>query len=288
VLVGAPFWGATNKGAVYVIQGPLLTGLVSLGDDGVSMRGESSGDQAGSAVSTARDVDGDGLFDTLVGAPYRDEDKLTARGAVYLVLGPTSSDLSLVDADLKLIGEDASDQAGLKLAPGGAIYQFQTDTVLIGAPTAQNLDGESSGRSYILSHQTLLDHLGETISLANADTIFIGSGADDEAGVIADAGDLDGDGRDDVAVGAPGNTRGRVYVWYGGFSLQGSFSVDEADIALLGERAGDALGFSLSGGQDVDRDGYQDLLIGAWGYDGFSGDTPDAGAAYLLRGGPGE
>jgi len=291
VLVGAPNIGGANKGGAYIIQGPLLTGSLSLGDEeNVSLTSESNGDQAGTTISTARDVNGDGNFDVLIGAPHRDEDGLDARGAVYLVLGPFTEDIDLADADLKLLGEDASDQAGLSLGAGGEIYQFQADTVLIGAPTAKNLDGDASGRAYILSHQTLADHLGkpEAISLSNADTIFIGSAADDEAGVISDAGDMDGDGRDDVAVGAPGTARGRVYIWYGGFSLQGSYSVDDADIALLGESSGDALGFSLSGGQDVDQDGYEDLLIGAWGFDGVDGNTPNAGAAYLLRGGPGD
>jgi hypothetical protein len=288
LLLGAPFAGTNNKGAAYLLHGPITISLLQA-DEGHTFSGEAAGDSAGHAVSTAGDVDGDGVQDVLISAPYSDRGGVDS-GAIYLVMGPITGDMDLSDADLKLVGDEAGDRAGYTVAPGGQVYRLRQYSVLIGAISAADEKGEVVGRSYALSHQTLLSALSsesDTLSLAQADTTFVGVIPGEEAGFIQNAGDLNDDGNDDLVVGAPGDGRGRAYLWYGGYSLQGVFSVEDADVTFRGERSNDAAGFALAGGEDVDSDGYEDLLLGSWRSDGLEDDTPDAGAAYLFNGGPG-
>lgn len=101
---------------------------------------------------------------------------------------------------------------------------------------------------------------------------------------VSSAGDVNGDGYGDVMVGAHfndvgGMDAGRAYVYYGG---PGADAV--ADLTLTGSAASDYFGQSVSTAEDVNGDGYGDLIIGAWGSD--VGGT-DAGGAYVFYGGPG-
>ena len=99
------------------------------------------------------------------------------------------------------------------------------------------------------------------------------------------AGDVDGDGHDDVLVSAPyedsaASGAGVVYLLYG--PISGTISLDEADAALLGEAASMYAGSAVAGAGDVNGDGLSDVLIGAHKY--TSGNS-EIGVAYLLFGG---
>jgi hypothetical protein len=101
-------------------------------------------------------------------------------------------------------------------------------------------------------------------------------------------GDLDGDDRADIAIGAPyadtegGDNAGHAAVFYG--PVEGIFVMGDGEALLQGSGAGHMLGDALSGAGDVDGDGFGDLLVGVPGYDQPSA---DAGAAWLLWGGEG-
>ncbi len=97
------------------------------------------------------------------------------------------------------------------------------------------------------------------------------------------AGDFDKDGYEDVIVGAYG--KNMAYVIYGGPSFSTSIPVAGLNPAttgfyIKGNAAGDALGYSVSGAGDVNKDGYADIIIGA------PYKSSQKGAVYLIYGGP--
>jgi hypothetical protein len=238
-------------------------------------------------VSSAGDVDGDGLDDVLVGA-YGNDDGGSYAGAVYVVLGSslgTSSTIDLSTADYKLVGENASDYAGRSVSSAGDVDDDGLDDLLIGAPYNDD-GGSNTGAAYII----LGSSLGTitTIDLSTADYKLIGEYASDYAGQsVSSAGDVDGDGLDDVLVGANGDDdggsyAGAVYIVLGS-SLGTSSTIDlsTADYKLVGENAYDYAGNSVSSAGDIDGDGLDDVLVGAFGY--YNGEG-DEGAAYLVLG----
>ncbi|MHB8482722.1 MAG: FG-GAP-like repeat-containing protein [Nitrospiria bacterium] len=115
------------------------------------------------------------------------------------------------------------------------------------------------------------------------DLTLQGENGDDLFGTAIAAGDLNGDGYDDIIVGAyhngaGGDRAGRVYIYFGGPALHTT-----PDMILTGFAAGEQFGVSVASGQDINRDGYDDLLIGA-NLNNAKG--PQAGRAYLFLGKP--
>ena len=130
--------------------------------------------------------------------------------------------------------------------------------------------------------------------LGAAPTVLLSEFAGNRLGYsVAFAGDVDGDGLDDVLVGSPGSNQagtglypqGRVLV-YRGADLRsawsdGELSADEAHCDLRGESAYDQAGFSVSEGGDLDQDGLDDFVVGAYGSDSAA---QNAGKVYVVRG----
>jgi hypothetical protein len=115
------------------------------------------------------------------------------------------------------------------------------------------------------------------------DRILQGENSGDIFGSAITSGDLNGDGYDDIIVGAyhngaGGTHAGRVYIYYGGPGLHNT-----PDVILTGFAAGEQFGVSVSSGKDINRDGYDDLLVGA-NLNSVKGDRQ--GRAYLFFGGP--
>ena len=95
---------------------------------------------------------------------------------------------------------------------------------------------------------------------------------------VSDVGDINGDGVDDFAVGAPAAGKGRVWLYWGGPGLDAT-----PDLVLEGQATGDYFGNSVRGCGDVNGDGWDDLVVGAPWNDAI-GDK--AGRAYVFFGGP--
>lgn len=157
LVVGAPYndAGGSQAGRAYVLFGPLTEGEMSLADADVKLTGEAEEDYAGWSVASARDVNNDGTFDLIVGAPYNDAIGSNA-GASYILYGPLSEgDASLADADVKLTGETEGDLAGISVAASDLNNDGYSD-VVTGAnrheyELEEGVEAEDAGSVYILN-----------------------------------------------------------------------------------------------------------------------------------------
>ena len=252
----------------------------------VKLVGESTLDLAGFSVAGVGDVNDDGHGDVIVGAPGRLKRGsgagalTTARGGAYLAYGPIGANLKLLDATIELLGEAQGDSAGFAVAGGGDLNGDGVQDLLIGAPN-ESSGGWIAGMAYVIQGP-----VERAINLLEADARLIGEHEGDQAGTaLAIVGDLNGDGFDDLALGAPGSDRGgegagAVYLFYG--PVQGVLRIGAADAILTGEHKGDAAGVSLSGAGDVNGDGFDDLIVGT--RQGDAGLDARSVAAYLVYG----
>ena len=239
---------------------------------------------AGKAVSSAGDVNGDGLADLIVGAPASDLGGDAAAGSSYVVFGKTggfgsSINVSSLDGSngFRLDGIDAFDRAGFAVANAGDVNGDGFDDLLIGAVGADSYTGES----YVVFGKA--GGFSSAIDLASLDGTngfrLNGVKTFDRSGEsLARAGDINGDGFDDIILGAYGfdfstvenSTEGVSYVIFGSATIGGSAN----HVTHQGGDGGD--GLVGTAGADV--------MVGGRGSDVLKG----AGGADSLRGGEGD
>ena len=203
VLIGA--WGedsmGSEAGATYLLLGP-FTGDKALDTADAIWFGESSGDYAGLAVAWLGDMDADGYPDALVGAPGEDSGGDDA-GAAYLFGGEETGTMVLTDAKASFLGDYSYDLLGTAVSSAGDFNADGEPDCLLSAPWA-DIGASDGGAIYLF-----LGPVTGQVDASSAPIILYGENADDLAGTsIASAGDTDGDGNDDILVGAPGQDSG--------------------------------------------------------------------------------
>ena len=264
ILVGAP--GKDHGGAAYLILGRPAPWSpdTSLATADASFLAEGTVDSAGSAVAGAGDVDGDGLGDLVVGAWHNGAAGVAA-GAAYLILGRTSGwamDLSLADADSRFTGESSGDYAGSDVAAAGDLNGDGLADFLIGAPYS-DLGGLGSGAAYLILGS--VQGWPATSDLSTSDAAFAGDGEWHSAGrAVAGAGDVDGDGLDDILVSGTGGDGGETAALFLGtpFGWAPDVALADADITFVAQEGWELADVALGGGGDVDGDGLDDILVG--------------------------
>ncbi len=262
----------------------------SLSTADASFWGEDGNDNAGYSVSTAGDVNGDGRDDFLIGAHGNDE-SYTYAGQTYLILGRQATDwgieYDLSTADASFLGEYSYDYSGYSVAAAGNVNGDDYDDFLIGAYGYEEGIGSYAGKTYLILGKA--DGWGLDTPLSTADASFLGEDSYDYSSYsVATAGDVNSDGCDDFLIGAfgdedGGSTAGQTYLILGRQAADWGMEYDlsTADASFLGEDASDRSGRSVAAAGDVDADGYDDFLIGAYAdEDGGSG----AGQTYLILG----
>ena len=273
---------------------------------GTTIFGAGTFDISGHSVSSAGDVNGDGFDDLLIGAQGADAsgNAKSYAGDSYVIFGGASPqtiiDLAnLGSAGITIFGAGVQDRSGYSVSSAGDVNGDGFDDLLIGAPFADASSNAkpSSGESYVIFGGASLP---ATIDLANLSTagitIFGADWSDYSGRSVSSAGDVNGDGFDDLLIGAPfadasGNaklTAGDSYVIFGGASLPATIdlaNLSTAGITIFGAGAGDYSGGSVSSAGDVNGDGFDDLLIGAFFADASGNAKQDAGESYVIFGG---
>ncbi len=268
VLVGAMYSdrAGLNNGAVYVLHGP-VTADGALVDhaaaiyDGEPLR---DNDWAGRTLDGVGDIDGDGYDDFVVGADGNDRGGDSA-GAAYLVLGPVSGVANLVAADTIWTGEVSEHRLGGAVAGAGDTDGDGRPEILLGA-FGHSQEEKEAGAFYLVdgTERGIVD-------IAAHEPFRYSDFPGDWFGYYVDGvGDADGDGFDDVIVGAPrhdggGPDSGAAFLFYG--PLTGTDLANTADLFLAGAGEYDYAGYSCAGAGDLDGDGRPDLLIGSYGSD---------------------
>lgn len=311
---GARYGGLAQAGRAYVIFGttggfaPSISLTALDGTDGFVIGGTTAGGYLGGSVAGAGDINGDGIGDIVIGA--RDNNG-AGSGSAYVVFGraagfPAEFDTSTLDGSngFRLSGLTSGNSAGISVDGAGDINGDGIADLIIGAPNADPGGRTDAGETYVVFGQS--GGFSANIDLVSLDGSngFVIEGEDGYGqvnsndvmqrgdrlgGAVSAAGDLNGDGFDDIIVGATGynyydeyeGAEGTSYVVFGGDGLPARLAVADLD-GTNGFRIGSyfqATGYSLSGGADVNGDGYDDVIAGDFAYDAYF-----EGGAFVIYG----
>lgn len=299
-----------SSGRSYVVFGkvgglPSPLQLASLdGRNGFKVDGEGLLSEAGYSVSAAGDVNGDGVDDIIIGAPFALDGAEDGRS--YVLFGtskPHSETFSLSNLNgsngFVIDGLSTKSKSGYSVSAAGDVNNDGFGDVIIGAPkldiNGSGGPGNEHGGAYVVFGKA--GAFSKSLPLTSLDGSngfrLDGENLDDRAGKsVAGAGDVNGDGYDDLIVGATiadpdGPDTGRAYVVFGhpgGFSATLPLAgLDGTNgFKLDGEWDGDRAGISVAGIGDINNDGFDDIAVGAHLFDKV-GET-EAGRVYVIYG----
>ena len=294
--------GGQNAGVAYVVFGRAsgfgqvapdntskrVLNLTTLNaEQGFIIKGAASNDYTGFSVAAAGDVNGDGFADLIVGAPYGDDGGRDA-GQAYVVFGGAAGfgvadatgrmviDLATLGAAQGFIiqGDVLRDRAGLSVSSAGDVNGDGFADLIVGAPSGDDA-GLRAGEAYVVFGRAggigVVDGAGRQVidltTLSPAQGFIIqGDAAGDYAGTsVSAAGDVNGDGFDDLIIGAPSGDDGGANAGDGYVLFGAAFGTSFALVATTGTAAAE-------------------VLIGAAGDDTLTG----GGGADVFRGGAGD
>ncbi|MBC8404863.1 MAG: FG-GAP repeat protein [Planctomycetes bacterium] len=261
LLVGAPKEtpnGIARAGRAYLYSG--ATGALLR-----QFEGTNAFDYLGTSVAGAGDLDGDGIGDLIIGATNAHPGS-GFTGSTFVYSGATGTLIWRFD------GIQDGELMGSSVANAGDVDGDNVNDVIVGAKSAAHHGRSFAGAAYVYSGAT-----GMEIWRFNGKAAY-----DNFGSAVAGAGDVNGDGHDDLMIGIPNADPNNLQ--YAGAAHVYSGATGEILWYFNGRSAGDQLGDSVSGGGDVNGDGFDDVIAGAQNVEGFAA----LGNAYVWSGATGE
>jgi hypothetical protein len=296
---GADINGIEDVGKSYVVFGgtggfaPSIDLATLDGNNGFTITGSEAGGNLGTSVSGAGDINGDGFADVIVSEPYADVGEIVDAGKSYVVFGTGqgfSSTLNVSDLNgtngFAIDGIAEDDESGTRVSAAG---DFNADGFADLAITAFGADPngeEKAGEIYVVYGTD--QGFSSTLKLSDLDGtngfVIEGITEGDYSSRVSAAGDVNGDGFGDLAIGAFGADpndnayAGTAYVVFGRPEpFSDKFNLSQLDgtngFAVEGISPFDLSGFSVSSAGDFNGDGFDDVLFGAPGTDSFTGQS---------------
>jgi FG-GAP repeat protein/hemolysin type calcium-binding protein len=269
------------SGASFVVFGKSNGTAVELsdiedGNGGFVINGVSADDRSGATVSSAGDVNGDGLADLIVGA-WGDDPNGNDSGASFVVFGKsngTAVELSTIEngnGGFVINGVNAYDQSGFSVSSAGDVNGDGLADLIVGAP-GDDPNGDGSGASFVVFGKSN----GTAIELSNIESNnsgFVINGVSTDVasgGSVSSAGDVNGDGFADLIVGAPGSgpigiSSGASFVIFGGHGTSATIGTT-GDDTLTGDNSVNQL-VAGTGNDTLVGNGGADVLRGGAGND---------------------
>ncbi len=312
LIIGAPYSNVTTifqTGAAYVIfgQDEGFDNVINVedlnGDNGFAIFGNQQQSTLGFSVSSAGDINDDGIDDVIISAPKTDNNGVNDSGAAYVIFGddsgfPHSLSISALNGlnGFEIRGFPFQfNGPELKVSSAGDVNHDNINDVVIGGPRV-GIDGqEEAGVAVVVYGQSTRFPNPVQMSEIDGDNgvHIYGIAAFDQTGYsVSEAGDVNADGIDDLIIGARRTdfnvtNTGSAYVVYGQSSGL-AHPLDLNDINGLngfridGNLLGAELGTSVHSAGDINHDGINDLVVGA--PDDLVPDTNAAGKSYVIYG----
>ena len=297
----------SEAGVSYVIFGgesEHVDGALDLiglnGKNGFAITGVDAMDFSGISVSGGGDLNDDGIDDLLIGARGGDPNGLAEAGESYVIFGQSEIgaggvfNLSQLDGSNGFVinGIDERDSSGEAISFLGDVNADGVDDMIVGSPLADPQGRPLGGETYVIFGGESIGRAG-SFELADLNGMngfrIIGSERNDLLGrAVSRAGDFNGDGIDDIILGAKnaGND-GQSYVIFGsaGIGAGGEFDLrplSGTDGIVIEGATGNARGGSSVGSAgDINGDGVGDIVIGV---DTGGNDENDTGRSYVMFG----